>query len=93
MYASPALTLKLCVEVGRAEYEFSLNPGNENWKLEMETPKFPVKIDFNFYWDLISAFVSEWRATSWVNSLNKEDLCQEIHMSTRAGIILTLPTT
>ena len=22
------------------------NPGNENWKLETETPKFPKKIDF-----------------------------------------------
>ena len=31
--------------------EFSLNPGKENWKLEMETPKkFPAKIDFDFHW-------------------------------------------
>ena len=44
-----AITLKLYVEVWRTGYEFSLNPGNENWKLEMETPKFPEKIDFNFH--------------------------------------------
>ena len=44
------LALKLCAEVWRTGYEFSLNPGNENSKLEMTTPKFPVKIDFNFHW-------------------------------------------
>ena len=27
-----------------------LTPGNENWKLEVETPKFPLKIGFNFHW-------------------------------------------
>ena len=30
--------------------ECSLSPRNENSKLEMETPKFPAKIDFNFHW-------------------------------------------
>ena len=44
------LTLKLCAEVWRTGYEYFLNPGNENSKLEMETPKFPAKIDFNFHW-------------------------------------------
>ena len=44
-----ALTLKLCAEVRKTRYECSLNPGNENSKLEMETPKFPAKIDFNFH--------------------------------------------
>ena len=44
------LTSKLCAEVWRTGYECSLNPGNENSKLEMETPKFPGKIDFNFHW-------------------------------------------
>ena len=41
------LTSKLCSEVWRTGYECSLNPENENSKLEMETPKFPTKIDFN----------------------------------------------
>ena len=44
------LTSKLCAEVWKTRYECSLNPGNENSKLEMETPKFPAKIDFNFHW-------------------------------------------
>ena len=44
------LTSKLCAEVWKTGYECSLNPGNENSKLEMETPKFPAKIDFNFHW-------------------------------------------
>ena len=44
------LTSKLCAEVWRTGYECPLNPGNENSKLEMETPKFPAKIDFNFHW-------------------------------------------
>ena len=44
------LTSKLCAEVSRTGYEYSLNPGNENSKLEMETLKFPAKIDFNFHW-------------------------------------------
>ena len=44
-----ALTSKLCAEVWRTGYECSLNPGNENSKLEMETPKFPAKINFNFH--------------------------------------------
>ena len=26
------------------------NPGNENLECEMETPKFPAKIDPNFHW-------------------------------------------
>ena len=46
----PPLTSKLCVEVWRTGYEFSLNPGDENWKPDMGSPKFPAKIDFNFYW-------------------------------------------
>ena len=45
-----ALNSKLCVEVWKTRYECSLSPGNENSKLEMETPKFPAKIDFNFHW-------------------------------------------
>ena len=49
-----ALTSELCAEVWRTGYQCSLNPGNENSKLEMETPKFPAKIDFlidfNFHW-------------------------------------------
>ena len=48
MHAS--LTSKLRAEVWRTGYECSLNPGNENSKLEMETLKFPAKIDFNFHW-------------------------------------------
>ena len=44
------LTSKLCAEVWRTGYEFSLNHEYENSKLEMETPKFPAKIDFNFHW-------------------------------------------
>ena len=43
---SCVLISKLCAEVWRTGYEFSLNPGNENSTLEMETPKFPTKIDF-----------------------------------------------
>ena len=50
VHACP-LTSKLCAEVWRTGNEFSLNPGKENWKLEMETPKkFPAKIDFDFHW-------------------------------------------
>ena len=83
------LTSKLCVKVWRTGYEFSLNPGSENWKLEMETPTFPAKIDFNFHWkvqafklklqnsDRIFSFVSEWRTTSWVDYLNLEGLCYQ----------------
>ena len=40
-----ALTSKLCAEVWKTRYECSLNPGKENSKLEMETPKFLTKID------------------------------------------------
>ena len=49
VHACP-LTSKLCAEVWKTGYECSLNSGNENSKLEMETPKFPAKIDFNFHW-------------------------------------------
>ena len=45
VHACP-LTSKLCAEVWRTRYDFSLNPGNKNLKLEMET----AKIDFNFHW-------------------------------------------
>ena len=44
------LTLKLRAKVWRTGYEFSLHPGNNNSKLEMEIPTFPAKIDFNFHW-------------------------------------------
>ena len=44
------LTSKLCAGVWKTRYESSLSPGNENSKLEMETPKVPAKIDFNFHW-------------------------------------------
>ena len=37
-----------CAEVWKTGYECSINPGNENSKLEVETPKFPAKIDFTF---------------------------------------------
>ena len=47
---SCVLTSKLCAEVWKTGYECSLNLGNENSKLEMETPKFLAKIDFNFHW-------------------------------------------
>ena len=40
---------KLCAEVWRTGYECFLNPGKQNWKLEIETPKFPAKIDFHFH--------------------------------------------
>ena len=36
---SCVLTSKFCAEVWKTGYEFSLNPGNENSKLEMESPK------------------------------------------------------
>ena len=49
VHACP-LTSNLCAEVWKTRYECSLNPGNENSKLEMETPKFSAKIDFNFHW-------------------------------------------
>ena len=43
-------TSKLCAEGWKTGYECFLNTGNENSKLEMETAKFPAKIDFNFDW-------------------------------------------
>ena len=79
----PPLTSKLCAEVCRTGYECSLDPENENLKLEMETTKFPAKIDFNFHWKSsslqtetsdfrlwtrFSVFVSEQRTISWVES-------------------------
>ena len=47
---SCVLTSKLCAEVWRTGYEYSLNPGKETSKIEMETQKFPAKTDFNFHW-------------------------------------------
>ena len=73
-------TSKLCAEVWRTGYECSLNPGNENSKLEMETPKFPAKIDFNFHWkssslqtetsdfgaDFLFLFLNSAQPTGWI---------------------------
>ena len=53
------LTSKLCTEVWKTGYECSLNPENENVKLEMETPKFLAKIDFNFHWKSSSLQTSD----------------------------------
>ena len=75
-----SLTLKLCAEVWKTGYECSLNPGNENSKLEMETPKFPTKIDFNFHWkssslqtetsdfglDFLFSFLNSTQPTGWI---------------------------
>ena len=81
------LTSKLCAEVWKTRYECSLSPGNENSKLEMETPKFPAKIDFNFHWKSSSLQIetSDFRSDflfSFLNSnnqvgglLNKKGLC------------------
>ena len=74
------LTSKLCAEVWKTGYECSLNPGNENLKLEMETPKFLAKIDFNFHWkssspqtetsdfgpDFLFSFLNSAQPTGWV---------------------------
>ena len=74
------LTSKLCAEVWKTRYECSLNPGNENSKLEMETPKFPAKIDFNFHWkssslqtetsdfgpDFLFSFLNSAQPSGWV---------------------------
>ena len=75
-----SLTSKLCAEVWKTGYECSLNPGNENSKLEMETPKFPAKIDFNFHWkssslqtetsdfgpDFLFSFLNSTQPTGWI---------------------------
>ena len=45
----PLLTSKLDVEVLRNGNEFSLDMGNDNWKLEIETQKSGAKIDLNFH--------------------------------------------
>ena len=72
--------LKLCAEVWKTRYECSLNPGNENSKLEMETPKFLTKIDFNFHWkssslqpetsdlgpDLLFSFLNSVQPSGWI---------------------------
>ena len=72
--------LKLCAEVWKTRYECSLNPGNENSKLEMETPKFPSKIDFNVHWksssfqtetsdfrpDFLFSFLNSTQPTGWI---------------------------
>ena len=74
------LTSKLCAEVWKTGYECSLNPGNENSKLEMGTPKFPAKIDFNFHWkssslqietsdvgpDFLFSFLNSTQPTGWI---------------------------
>ena len=74
------LTSKLSAEVWETGYECSLNPGNENLKLEMETPKFPAKIDFNFHWkssslqtetsdfgpDFLFSFLNSAQPTGWI---------------------------
>ena len=74
------LTSKLCAEVWKTGYECSLNPGNENSKLEMETAKFPAKIDFNLHWkssslqtetsglgpDCLFSFLNSTQPTGWI---------------------------
>ena len=74
------LTSKLCVEVWRTGYEFCINAGNENWKLEMEAPKFPTKIDFNLHWkssgletetldfgpDFLFSFLNSTKPVGWI---------------------------
>ena len=74
------LTSKLCNKVWRTGYDFSLNPENENSKLEMETPKFVAKIDFNFHWkssslqtetsdfgpDFLFSFLNSAQLTGWI---------------------------
>ena len=85
-----SLSSKLCVEVWRTGHEFSLNAGKENWKLQMETPKFPAKIDFSFHWrrsgletetsdfgpDFLFLFLNRAQPCS-VDSLNQEGLCDQ----------------
>ena len=75
-----SLTLKLCAEVWKTRYECSLSPGNENSKLEMETTKFPAKIDFNFHWkssslqtetsdfrpDFLFLFLNSAQSSGWI---------------------------
>ena len=84
------LTSKLSAKVWRTGYECFLNPGNENPKLEMETPKFPAKIDFNFHWkssspqtetsdfgpDFLFSFLNSAQPTRWI-LLNQEGLCHK----------------
>ena len=79
------LTSKLCAEVWKTGYECSLNPGNENSKLEMETPKSPAKIDFNFHWkssnlqtetsdfgpDCLFSFLNSTQPTGWIFQTRK----------------------
>ena len=57
-----------------------LNSGNENSKLEMETPKFLAKTDFNFHWkssslqtetsdfglDFLFSFLNSAQPTGWI---------------------------
>ena len=42
------LTSNLCVDVWRTGYEFFLNPGNENWKLERKLRSFPRRLISTF---------------------------------------------
>ena len=74
------LTSKRSAEVWRTGYECSLYPGNENLKLEMETPKFPSKIDLNFHWqssslqtetsdfepDFLFSFLNSTQPAGWI---------------------------
>ena len=74
------LTSKRFSEVWKAGYECSLNRGNENSKLEMETPRFPAKIDFNCHWkssslqtetsdfgpDFLFSFLNSTQPTGWI---------------------------
>ena len=79
VHACP-LTSKLCAEVWRTRYEYSLSSGNENSKLEMETPKFPAKTDFKFHWkssslqtetsdfgpDFLFSFLNSAQPSGWI---------------------------
>ena len=79
VHACP-LTSKLCADAWKTGYECSLNPGNENSKLEMETPKFPAKNDFSFHWksssprtetsdfgsDFLFSFLNSTQPTGWI---------------------------
>ena len=78
------LTSKLCAEVWRTEYEFSLNPGkrirssevsSEDW-FQLSLEKFkPSNWNFRLR-TRFSVFVPEWRTTNcMVDPLNQEGLC------------------
>ena len=92
VHACP-LTSKLCAEVWKTRYECSLSPGNENSKLEMETPKFPAKIDLNFHWksssfqtetsdlgpDFLFSFLNSAQPSGWIFQTRKAFAIRDIN--------------